>query len=424
MTDATSLARRAYDHFQAAENVEAAAVLERMFAATPADAMVRAKLVTAYLRAVVQIEPDDVAEAERLLLRAVEVDAIEGVSHQSYDKFLRRHGRSAEADQRLDETAAARAAAAALNERVFVARKAYDARDYAASVAQLDEVLRADPDHQAAGKLAPLAAYRAGLLDHPSLDALRRRIREPERFADALARVAREVGVTPQPDPGGLPDRSDWTDHQRYGWGRRIDAVIRDQVLGGPESLAAILHRGQSLGMPEHLQQGGAVILLLHVGSINFAIGQVVASGIPFNLVTSGELHGLALPGQVIDVQIGRSTALLARMAVALRRGTNVVVAADGPLGQQVDIFTHHGVEYPIAAGPLALAHRLKARTHLLIAGYAARSLISRFVEGPPATASLETLQGFWGGAIREEVARMTALGPENDIRQANRQDV
>lgn len=62
----------------------------------------------------------------------------------------------------------------------------------------------------------------------------------------------------------------------------------------------------------------------------------------------------------------------------------------------------------------------MRARTHLLVGGYEKRSMACRIVEGPPATASLETLQAFWGSTIRAEVSRLTDLGPENYIQHAS----
>lgn len=162
------------------------------------------------------------------------------------------------------------------------------------------------------------------------------------------------------------------------------------------------------------------MILLLHAGSVSLAIGQIVASGIPYRLVTNSISYGLAYPDRVIDIYNGRANTLLAQMGMALRRRVCVAVAADGPLGKRVDGFEHKGVEYSIAAGPLVLANLMRARTYLLVGGHEERSMACRIVEGPPASASLETLQAFWGSAIRAEVERLTDLGPENYIQHAS----
>ncbi len=425
--DVPALHKQAYFHFQAAENVEAAAVFEQLLAADPDDALVRGKLITAYLRAVVQAEPKDPAEAERLLLRAIEVDRGNGNTRLSYVKFLQRRGRHDEAAKRLDELNASLAkagkdqAAAQLDAaRLFqLASGAYHReRDYAAAIGHLEQVLVADPRHIKARQLLPGACYRAGRLDHPALEGTRREASGEHRFADGLNAIARSIGVEQTSDDGQLPDRSGWTDDQRFTWGRRVDALIRFQVLGGAETMADLQRRTQPFALPADLHEGGAVVLLIHAGSINLAIGQVFASGMPYRLVTNSVPYGVADPERTIDVYSGRATTLLARMAVPLRRGNAVMVAVDGPLGRRLDTIEHHGIEYPIAAGPLVLAHQMRVKTHLVVGGYEARSLACRHVEGPPTTVSLETLYDFWRAAIRKEVVRLTALGPENYIRQ------
>jgi hypothetical protein len=54
----------------------------------------------------------------------------------------------------------------------------------------------------------------------------------------------------------------------------------------------------------------------------------------------------------------------------------------------------------------------------MLVAGHEHRSMTCRFVQGPPATTPLEALKMFWTSAIRAEIERTTAFGPENNIRQ------
>lgn len=341
MTNVASLLPQAISLLQAADNLGAAAVLERLVAADPNDAMMRARLATAYLRAVVQTEPDDPAEAERLLLRVLELDVMHENARQSYAKFLRRHGRHLEAAQHPGEVPAA--GSDELEMHFQLGAKAYRARDYAASADYLEQVLAADPRHSRAMSLLPGACYRAGRLNHPSLDPARRELSGQVRFADGLNMIARAIGVEAAADGGGLPDRAGWTEAQRYDWGRRVDALIRYQVLGGPDTLADLQRFTQPFALPPDLREGGAVILLLHVGSVSLAIGQIVASGIPYSLVTNSISYGLAYPNRVIDALKGGANSLLAQMGMALRRRVCVAVAADGPLGKRVDGFEHKG---------------------------------------------------------------------------------
>lgn len=415
-----SLARQAYDHFQAGENTQAAAALETMLAQAPADKMLRAKLITAYLRAVVQIEPVDVAEAERLLRRALEVDGENANARLSYSKFLLRQGRGAE-NEAVDAAApqADPVPPRTPSPMQFLwAKKAYDARDYDTAVDRLEHLLATDPNHAQANALLVPACYRAGRLDHPVVERARREQAKPISFVDALARLAHKLGVDPAVGDG-LPDRSDWTPVQRFEWGRFVDSFLRTQVFAGPETLAKALSHARPFVMPPELLDGSAVIFLLHVGSVNLAIAQMAASGIPYTLVTNSVPYGIANPDRVLDVYSGRATTLLARMAMVLRRGACVAVAVDGPLGRRLDLFEHLGVEYPIAAGPLVLAHQMRARTYLLVGGFEADAMACHMIEGPPAATPLDALETFWRGAIHTEVERVTALGPENFIRMA-----
>ena len=246
--DVTSLLPQAVSLLQAADNLGAAALLERLVAADPNNAMMRARLATAYLRAVVQIEPDDPAEAERLLLRVLELDVMQENARLFYAMFLRRHGRHLKTAQRPGDVPAAGAGETEMHFRLGA--KAYRARDYAASADYLEQVLAADPRHGRAMNLLPGACYRAGRLDHPSLDPARHELSGQVRFADGLTNIARAIGVEAADDDGGLPDRAGWTEAQRYAWGRRVDALIRYQVLGGPDTLADLQHRTRPLALP------------------------------------------------------------------------------------------------------------------------------------------------------------------------------
>lgn len=420
MSDTTKLLQQANSHLKAGENVQAAALLEHLHVADPCNELLRGKLITAYLRASVQFTTNSVAEAERFLQKALVVDGSSDSVHLSYIKFLRREGRHQEADVRQNKFLDL--VEVKPETRYLLAKIAYDSREYARSTDQLDQLLATDPDHVSAKTLLPAACYRAGRHDHPSLVGERQRQANPMRFADGLARIAKVIGVEATPDDGRLPDRRSWSEAQRYEWGRRVDSLIRDQILGGLEFRADVERYTRSFSLPPVLQEGGAVIFLLHVGSIHLALGKIIAGNIPFKHVTNSVPLGVAFPGQMFDVLAIPSTTLLSRMALALRRGACVTVAIDGPLGQRADGFVHLGVEYSIAAGPLALAHTMRARTYLLVAGYEERSMVCRLLEGPVAATSIEDLQAFWGDAIRSEVASLTESGPENYIQHASSQ--
>jgi hypothetical protein len=263
--------------------------------------------------------------------------------------LLHRNGRGLEAAPYLDGPLAPE-----IHYRLGLA--SHQARDFSAAVDHLDRALAAEPGHLSAQRLLPGACYRAGRLDHRALAATRRGMAEKFSFATRLRGIARAVGAEGASDDGLLPDRTGWTDRQRFDWGRRIDGQIRLQALSGPDMLADLQGHTQQATLPLHLGEGGAIILLLHVGSINLAIAQIIASGINYRHVTNSIDYGLAFPDRVIDIHRGHPSTLLARMGAALRGRACLLVAADGPWGQRVEVFRHRGVEYPIAAGPLVLA--------------------------------------------------------------------
>lgn len=410
MSDAANLLQQINTHLQAGENMQAATLLEPLLAADPSNALLRGKLMTAYLRASVPAALSDAAEAERLLKRALEVDGSNDNAQKSYIKFLRSQGRHQEADERSPD-------------RLYLfAKKAYDARDYTKSIEHFEQLLAIDPDNDLANKLLPAAYYRAGRYDHPSVERERKKQANPVRFADGLAEIAKVIGVSAPAVEGRLPDRSGWTEAQRYEWGRRVDVLIRDQILGGTTSRADVQCYTRPFKFPAALRDEKAVIFLLHVGSIHLSFGQIIQGDLPFNHVTNSLPIGVAFPGRILDVLAIPPNALLTRMALALRRGGCVTVAVDGPLGQRADGFEHLGVEYSIAAGPLILAQTMKAKTYLLVAGYEEFEMACRLVEGPAATTPLEELQAFWGNFIRSEVARQTEFGPENYIQHESSQ--
>jgi Flp pilus assembly protein TadD len=400
--------------FQTTQYVRAVEVLEQLLAADPGDTRARSLLPVSCLRAVNQVEPGDVAHAERLILRALELNRQNPQVQLSHALFLHRHGRGAEAARYLESGPAAE-----IHFRLGAIAH-HKTRDYAASVEHLERALAVEPDHVLAKQLLPGAAYRAGRFDHLALDPVRRALSTTTSFAARLRECATAVGIDAAADDGRLPDRTGWTPDQRFDWGRRVDAQIRFQALSGPAMLADLQRYTRPLPLPSTWQEGdrGAVILLLHAGSINLAISQLVASGMDYRHITNSIDYGVANPERVIDLYSGRPGTLLARMGAALRRGLNVVVAADGPLGQQLKVLRHQGVDYPVAAGPLVLAKQLRARTHLLVGGFEAREMACRLVEGPPVTASLKDLEAFWTDAILAEIERLTAWGPENLIRQ------
>lgn len=421
MMYANKLSKRANSHLQAGENLQAASLFERLLLSDPGNQFLRSKLVTAYLRESAKVDPKNTAEIERLLESALRIDNRNEQAHLSYIKYLRRQGRHQEADDRQNEFI--NLCEVMPETRYLLANIAYGAREYARAADQLEQLLASEPDHALAKSLHLAARYRAGHHDHPSMEQERQKQAKPIGFTEGLGRIAKAIGVGQSPSSAEhLPDRSSWTEAQRYEWGRRVDTLIRDQILGGLEARANVLRYAPAFSLPPALHDGGAVVLLLHAGSIHLAFGQVVASGIPFNHVTNSLHLGVAFPGQIFDTNAIPANALLSRMAMALRRGSCVTVAADGPLGQRADGFEYLGVEYSIAAGPLILANKMRARTYLLVAGYEERNFGFRLVEGPTSETTYEDLVSFWGREIRTEVARLMDWGPENYIQHASSQ--
>lgn len=418
MSSANSLLQEANIQLQAGENLQAAVLLERLRAASPDNEMVRGKLITAYLRASVKAAYKSAAEAEQLLQNALRVDSHNESVQISYIKFLRRIGRHEEANSRQHEFLTS--VPAKPETKYLLAKIAYDARDYVGAVDLLEQILTNEPDSESAKSLLLPACYRAGYRNHPRVELERLNQSRPACFADGLARIAKTIGVEPYTGDGLLPDRRNWTEAQRYGWGRRVDTLIRDQILGGAAALADVQRHTESFSLPQALQDGGAVVMLLHVGSIHLSFAKIVESKIPFSHVTNSVHLGVAFPDRILDTIAIPPNTLLTRMALALRRRACVTVAVDGPLGQRADGFEHLGVEYSIAAGPLVLAQTMRARTYLLVAGYEERNMSFRLVEGPEVTTPLQELQEFWGNAIRSEVARITKYGPENYIQHAS----
>jgi hypothetical protein len=165
----------------------------------------------------------------------------------------------------------------------------------------------------------------------------------------------------------------------------------------------------------------GALVFLVHVGTVNLPIGLTIARGLPFKLVTNSVSYGLRYREHVIDALGPKSSTILAQMQASLRRGEYVLVAVDGNYGPRLGSFDHESVAYPMASGPVFLAHHMRVRSCLLATHHECEQMRTVLTDGPEPTPglALKDWQDQWFAIFREQVLRIVSGGPENHYKHA-----
>lgn len=420
MLDKNEIYQQAIVHLEDADYPQAIALFEYLRASGDLSLLTRAKLLTAYLRASAKVMATSATETQGFLDLAQKLDPDNENVLLGFIRFMRLQGRHDEADEREDEFL--KRPNIKIERRFLLARIARDTRQYKRAARHLDDILALDPGYTLASAMQTAVCYNAGLTNHPVLISERKKFLNPVSFTAGLSQITRDIGAVPgaKRAEGQLPDRSAWTDAQRFDWGRRVDLLIRDQLLGDEKSLNNLWSYVRPFELPATLTEKPSVILLLHFGSIHLALSKLIAAKLSFRHVTNSMHLGIVFPERIINLSAIPANTLLTHMALALRRGSSVTAALDGPVGQRAAGFRVLDTDYSIAAGPLVLAQHAKVKTHLLIAGHDADKMYYRWVEGPSENSDFEQLRDFWAAAIQDEADKLTRSGPENYIQHAS----
>lgn len=399
----------------------AIAELDRVLAATPGEGRAAALMRTACGRRALTLEQDDPAASETLLLKAVLCGAPDRAAVLSYSRFLRRRRRDREAAEVLERYAAAAPQDKDVLHAIGAIRFAL--RDYAAALSSFTAVAAIDPAYPRIRGMIARSQYHMGDRASASAFFAAASSSAPATFQEGLLALEAQLEVPPDParrsGVGWFSARDGWTEAQRYRWGRGVDHLSRVLVYRSEAAIGDILQyvdgrdAGRALDRPHGKQ--GALVFLLHVGIANIPIIETVASGRPYKLVANSVLHGLRWGDHIIDPLSGGAGTLLAVMRAALIGGSDVLVAIDGPFGPRLCEFEHGGVGYSVAAGPVFLAHHLRARAVIYVSHYAGDRIVSELIEGPTDHGlPLPVWNARWQELIGRHMRRIADLGPEN----------
>ncbi|MBK9082103.1 MAG: tetratricopeptide repeat protein [Rhizobiales bacterium] len=374
-----------------------------------------AAMALAQLRAEGGDEPGAVA----LLQALVQARPQNPVARLRLAAMLRAAGRLGEAETALGVEAASDPRLASMLGQIRE-----EGGDIAGAEAGFRAAVDAAPDRPAYLRLLALNLVRQGR--RAEVAPLRARLAEmalaglPETLAAAIAQMSRAVhaDATTDPSQGVWPDRRRWSAEERRAWGRAANELLVNWATykeGGADDVARL---APPIDVDELGRDGrGLVLVGCHLGTYAPILARLLATQADMRIVSTSPHYMLTYPSPPIVAAGGDGRALTTELAVALRRGGLVYLAADGKVGRQSErAYRIGGRAIRLPVGAAALAFTSRAPAYWSHAAWTPAGLTTELVAAPPRQEgqAFETWLELWHEFVAERMNAIIAQGPEN----------